>query len=145
MNGRGPWNRSPRVLSTLCKAGEFRRRPHWGFSRDPITITSTSTSTIIDDINCCYFYYYYHRGQVLVTRTGCFWGQRHRAAPRGCVRPSWLPGVWRGFRCWGGGSSRHHQSYTSKGIQRQGIGSFCKEFLCFDTMSCRHMPLLAHF
>ena len=37
------------------------------------------------------------------------------------------------------------QSYISKGIHRQGVGSFCKEFLCFNTMPCRHMPFLAHF
>ena len=37
------------------------------------------------------------------------------------------------------------QSYTSKGIWRLGIGLFCKEFLCFDTVPCRHMPLLVHF
>ena len=37
------------------------------------------------------------------------------------------------------------QSYISKGIWRQGIGSFCKEFLCFNTMPCRHMPLIVHF
>ena len=33
------------------------------------------------------------------------------------------------------------QSYISKGIGQKGIGSFCKEFLCFSTMRCRHMPL----
>ena len=37
------------------------------------------------------------------------------------------------------------QSYISKGIWRQGIGSFCKEFLCVNTMPCRHTPLLVHF
>ena len=37
------------------------------------------------------------------------------------------------------------QSCTSKGIGRQGIGSFCKEFICFSTMLCRPMPSLAHF
>ena len=37
------------------------------------------------------------------------------------------------------------QSYTRTGVWRQGIGSFCKELLCFDTMPCRHMPLLVHF
>ena len=51
------------------------------------------------------------------------------------------------------------QSCTSKGIGRQGIGSFCKEFLRVNTMPCRHwrqgtvskhrnsfhMPLLLHF
>ena len=36
------------------------------------------------------------------------------------------------------------QSYISKGIWRQGIGSLVKEFLCFNTMPCRHMPLLVH-
>ena len=36
------------------------------------------------------------------------------------------------------------QSYTSKGIGRQGVGSFCKEFLCFKTMPFRPMPLLVH-
>ena len=37
------------------------------------------------------------------------------------------------------------QSYISKGIWRQGIGSFVRNFLCFSTMPCRHMPLLVHF
>ena len=37
------------------------------------------------------------------------------------------------------------KSYISKGIWREGIGSFCKEFRCFNTMPCRHMPLLVHF
>ena len=37
------------------------------------------------------------------------------------------------------------QSCTSKGKGRQGIGSFCKKFLCFSTMPCRQMPLLAYF
>ena len=32
-----------------------------------------------------------------------------------------------------------------KGIRRQGVGCFCKDCLCFDTMPCRHMPLLVHF
>ena len=32
-----------------------------------------------------------------------------------------------------------NQSYKSKGIWRQGVGSFCKEFLCFNTMPCRHI------
>ena len=36
------------------------------------------------------------------------------------------------------------QSYTSKGIGRRGIGSLCKEILCFITMPCLHMPLLVH-
>ena len=31
------------------------------------------------------------------------------------------------------------QSCTSKVIGRQGMGSFCQEFLCFKTMSCRHL------
>ena len=33
------------------------------------------------------------------------------------------------------------QSGTSKGIQRQGIVSVCKEILCFGTMPCRPVPL----
>ena len=37
------------------------------------------------------------------------------------------------------------QSHTSKSIGRQGIGSLYKEFLCFNTMPFRHMPLLVHF
>ena len=37
------------------------------------------------------------------------------------------------------------QSYTSKGIRRQGNRLFCKEFPCFSTMPCRHVPLLVHF
>ena len=37
------------------------------------------------------------------------------------------------------------RSYTSKDIWRQGIGSFCRETLCFNTMPCRHMPWLVHF
>ena len=36
------------------------------------------------------------------------------------------------------------QSCTSKGSGRRGVGSFCKRFLCFNIMPCRHMPLLAH-
>jgi len=34
---------------------------------------------------------------------------------------------------------------TSKGTGRQGMGSFCKQFLCFKTMPCRPIPLVAHF
>ena len=34
--------------------------------------------------------------------------------------------------------------YASKGIWRQGVSSFCKKFLSFDTMPCCHMPLLVH-
>ena len=34
--------------------------------------------------------------------------------------------------------------YASKGIWRRGVSSFCKKFLCFNTMPCRHMPLLVH-
>ena len=34
---------------------------------------------------------------------------------------------------------------TSKGIGRQGIGSFRKELLWFNTMPCCPMPLLVHF
>ena len=34
--------------------------------------------------------------------------------------------------------------YVSKGIGRQGTGSFCKEFPCFNTTPCRHMPLPVH-
>ena len=34
--------------------------------------------------------------------------------------------------------------YASKGIWRQGVSSFCKKLLCFNTMPCRHMPLLVH-
>ena len=41
--------------------------------------------------------------------------------------------------------ARPTQSYTSKGIWRQGMGSFCKEFLRFNTMPRRHLPLLVHF
>ena len=37
------------------------------------------------------------------------------------------------------------QERTSKGIGRQGVGSFCKELLCFNTMPCRPMPLPVHF
>ena len=37
------------------------------------------------------------------------------------------------------------QSCTSKGKGRQGIGSVCKEFRCFDTMPCHLMPLPVHF
>ena len=37
------------------------------------------------------------------------------------------------------------QSYISKGIRRQGIGSFCEKSPCFNTTPCRHMPLLVHF
>ena len=36
-------------------------------------------------------------------------------------------------------------SYTGKGMGRQGIGSFRMKFLCFSTMPCRPMILLAHF
>ena len=39
----------------------------------------------------------------------------------------------------------HNQSYTSKGTGRQGKRFFCKEFPCFNTMPCRHVPLLVHF
>ena len=42
-------------------------------------------------------------------------------------------------------ASEEFQSYISKGIWRQGNRLFCKEFLCFNTMPCRHMPLLVHF
>ena len=42
-------------------------------------------------------------------------------------------------------SEHNHQSYTSKGIWRHGDRLFCKKFLCFNTMPCRHMPLLVHF
>ena len=41
-------------------------------------------------------------------------------------------------------SSCCFQSCTSKGIGRQGTGSFCKEFLCFNTTPCRPTPLLVH-
>ena len=34
--------------------------------------------------------------------------------------------------------------YTSKGIRRQGVSSFCKKSLGVNTMPCRHMPLLVH-
>ena len=37
------------------------------------------------------------------------------------------------------------QSYTSQGIGRQGAGSFCTQSLCFSTVPCRPVPLLAHF
>ena len=37
------------------------------------------------------------------------------------------------------------QSYISKGIRRQGKRLFCKGFLRFNTMTCRHMLLLGHF
>ena len=36
-------------------------------------------------------------------------------------------------------------SCTSRGIGGQGVGSLRKEFLCFNTMPCRRMPLLVHF
>ena len=39
----------------------------------------------------------------------------------------------------------HTQSYTSKGVGRQGIGSLCKQLLCFSSMPCRLMALLVHF
>ena len=42
-------------------------------------------------------------------------------------------------------SASFRQSYTRKGISRQGIGSCRKEFLCVNTTPCRHMPLLVHF
>ena len=38
-----------------------------------------------------------------------------------------------------------NRSFTSRGIGRQGVGSFCKTFLCFNTRLCRPMPLLVHF
>ena len=34
------------------------------------------------------------------------------------------------------------QSYISKDLWRQGIGSVCKGFLLFNTMPCRHTPYL---
>ena len=37
------------------------------------------------------------------------------------------------------------QSYISSGHTRTGHRLFCKEFLCLNTMLCRHMPLLVHF
>ena len=36
------------------------------------------------------------------------------------------------------------QSYIRKGISRQGIGASVRKLLRFDTMPCRHMPLLVH-
>ena len=36
-------------------------------------------------------------------------------------------------------------NYISKGKRRQGIGSFCRDFLRFNNMPCRHAPLLVHF
>ena len=38
-------------------------------------------------------------------------------------------------------ASMKTQSCTSQGIGRQGIGSFCKEFLYISTIPCRPMPL----
>ena len=40
------------------------------------------------------------------------------------------------------GTQTHTQSCASKGIGRQGIGFFCKGFLCFNTAPCSPMPLL---
>ena len=45
----------------------------------------------------------------------------------------------------GGLHVRLFQSYMSKGIWRQGIGSFVRISYVFNTMPCRHMPLLVHF
>ena len=36
------------------------------------------------------------------------------------------------------------RSVWSNGIWRQGVRSFCKKFLCINTMPCRHMPFLVH-
>lgn len=39
------------------------------------------------------------------------------------------------------------QSYTSKGIRRQGNRFFCRKcpcYICFNTMPCRRMPFLVH-
>ena len=36
---------------------------------------------------------------------------------------------------------RGNRSYTSKGLWRQGNRLFCKDFLRFNTVPCRHMPL----
>ena len=55
-------------------------------------------------------------------------------APKGRAREALSPALGK------------NQSYISKGIWRQGIVRlFRKEFLCFNTMPCRHMPLLVHF
>ena len=37
------------------------------------------------------------------------------------------------------------QSHISKGILTTGHRLVCKDFMCFDTMPCRHMRLLVHF
>ena len=39
----------------------------------------------------------------------------------------------------------NHRSCTSEGRGWQGVGSFCKEFVGFNTMPCCPMPLLVHF
>ena len=44
-----------------------------------------------------------------------------------------------------GQTNKTNQSYTSKGIGREGKGSFCKQLPCFNAMPCRPMPLLVRF
>lgn len=57
-------------------------------------------------------------------------------ARRGSVDPGRVPAR---------GSRSSALSCTSRGIERQGVGTFCRDFLCFTTVPCRPMLLPAHF
>ena len=73
------------------------------------------------------------------------------SSPGFLVVSSWVFWGIHGLCDWSAGKCKHkscrrNQSYIRKGIWRQGIVRlFCKEFLCFNTIPCRHMPLLVHF
>ena len=41
--------------------------------------------------------------------------------------------------------ARFFRATRVRAYDDRAIGSFCKEFLCVNTMPCRHMPLLVHF
>ena len=63
-------------------------------------------------------------------------GSPHSLIGGRCRLPSWWASPVRG---------RGTQSCTSKGIWRQGIGSFVRNSCVFDIMPCCHTPLLVHF
>ena len=48
-------------------------------------------------------------------------------------------------RCWRSMSHRRSSELHKLARMTSGHMLFCKEFLCFNTMPCRHMPLLVHF
>ena len=54
----------------------------------------------------------------------------YRVLSRLAVPPFSCRGIWVGA------------TWVIKGIWRQGMGSFCKEFLGFSALPCHHMPLL---